>query len=362
VVMGLALTVVLLGQLPNVLFNVLHVLEIPGSKRMIELAVSPVGALLATVGLAGLGAIALWRGYRSTVRFYLGEGGGTTRRENATGTAEKDAHAKPSRPRLVERRFPGLSEQASAVATGTMRSVMRAPEAAMTFGVAMIVTCVLGATMILRLHPRVPRAFAPLVLEGVMSFSIFMLVPFLCNQFGFDRDGFRSLLLAPVARRDLLLGKNAACLTLGVGVCMPLLVIATIVLRPEPLVVVSALLQIATMLLTAATVGNVLSVLVPYRMAAGSLKATGLPPLAFLVVIGCQLFFPMLFVPAFVPSFVFLLWSRARWSMPGLVEGLVSLSVATAVAWIYLSTLRPVARLLQRRETIVLARVTVDSE
>jgi len=362
VVMGLGLTVVLAGQIPNVLFSVLHVHEIPGSKRAVELAVSHVGALVATAVFVGLGAIALWRGYRATVRFYRGEGGGTSRRPIAGEAAEQDAHAKPSRPRLVERRFPGLSEQASAVATASLRSVLRAPEAAMAFGAGMIVTCVLGATMILRLHARVPRAFTPLVLEGVMAFSIFMLVPFLCNQFGFDRDGFRSLLLSPVARRDVLIGKNAACLTLGLGACMPLLVVATITLRPEPLVVASALLQVATMLLTATTVGNVLSVLVPYRMAAGSLKATGLPPSAFLAVLGCQLFFPVLFLPAFVPSVAFLLWHRARWSMPGVVEAFLALIVALAAVWIYLSTLRPVARLLQRRETIVLARVTVESE
>jgi ABC-2 type transport system permease protein len=361
VVMGLALTVVLMGQLPNVLFNVLHVLEIPGSKQAIQMAISPAGALLATVVLVGLGAIALWRGYRATVRFYRGESGGTSRRVNASEMVEKGANAKPST-RLVERRLPGLSEQASAVATASLRSVLRAPEAAMAFGAAMIVTCILGATMILRLHARVPRAFAPLVLEGVMAFSIFMLVPFLCNQFGFDRDGFRSLLLSPVERRDLLVGKNAACLVLGLGACIPLLVVATITLRPEPLVVASALLQVATMLLTAATVGNVLSVLVPYRMAAGSLKATGLPPSAFLAVLGCQLFFPVLFLPAFVPSVAFLLWHRARWSMPGAVEVLLALIIALATAGIYLSTLSPVARMLQRRETIVLARVTVDSE
>ena len=361
VVMGLGLTVVLVGQIPNVLVSVLHVHEIPGSKRAVALAVSHAGALVATLVLVGLGAIALWRGYRATVRFYRGESGGTSRRPSAGGTAEQGA-PKQSRPRLVERRFPGLSEQASAVATASLRSVLRAPEAAMAFGAAMIVTCVLGATMILRLHARVPPAFAPVVLEGVMAFSIFMLVPFLCNQFGFDRDGFRSLLLAPVERRDVLIGKNAACLALGLGACTPLLVVATITLRAEPLVIASAMLQVATMLLTAATVGNVVSVLVPYRMAAGSLKATGLPPSAFLAVLGCQLFFPMLFLPAFVPSLAFLLWHRARWSVPGVVEVLLSLVVATAIAWIYLSTLRPVARMLQRRETIVLARVTVDSE
>ena len=36
----------------------------------------------------------------------------------------------------------------------------------------------------------------------------------------------------------------------------------------------------------------------------------------------------MFFVPACVPSLVFLLWNRARWSMPGVVEALLSLIVA----------------------------------
>jgi ABC-2 type transport system permease protein len=209
---------------------------------------------------------------------------------------------------------------------------------------------------------KIPVVVRPMVVYGAMAGSLLGMVGMIGNQFGFDRDGFRSLLLSPVARRDVLVGKNAACLVLGLGACMPLLVVATITLRPEPLVVASALLQVATMLLTATTVGNVLSVLVPYRMAAGSLKATGLPPSAFLAVLGCQLFFPVLFLPAFVPSVAFLLWHRARWSMPGVVEVLLALMVALAAAWIYLSTLRPVARLLQRRETIVLSRVTVESE
>jgi ABC-2 type transport system permease protein len=262
----------------------------------------------------------------------------------------------------VERRIPGLSEQASAVATATLRSVLRAPEAAMAFGAAMIVTGVLGATTLLRVHARVPEPFVPLVLAGALAFSIFMLVPFVCNQFGFDRDGFRSLLLAPVERRSVILGKNAACLMLGIAPCTPLLVVAAFFLRPNPLILVAALMQMATMLLIAATIGNALSVLVPYRMAAGSLKASGLPPSAWLAVLGCQLFFPMLLMPAFVPSVVFLLWTRAGWSLPATVEALISLLVAVGAAVVYVSTLRPVSRLLERRETIVLARVTVEHE
>jgi ABC-2 type transport system permease protein len=42
-----------------------------------------------------------------------------------------------------------------------------------------------------------------------------MLVQFLANQFGLDRDGFRSLILSPADRRLILLGKNLASLPVG---------------------------------------------------------------------------------------------------------------------------------------------------
>lgn len=362
VVMGLTLTIVLVGQLPNLLVNVLRVRVGRSWSHALREAAGPGGAVVATLALCALAAFALWRGYVDTLRFYRGAGtkAGPSASTHPASTAAPDGRV-PKR-RLVERRVPGLSEQASAIAMGTLRSVLRAPEAAMGFGAAMIITCIVGASAILRVHALVRTAYQPLVLEGALAFSIFMLVPFACNQFGFDRDGFRALVLSPVDRRSVLLGKNAACLAVGSAACIPLIVLASLGLRPTLPIVASAVLQAATMLVTAATVGNVVSVFVPYRMAAGSLKASGLPPSAWLAVLGCQLFFPMLFMPAFVPSVVFLVWNRLGWPYAEAVEALLSLLVAAGAALVYFWSLRPMARVLQRRETLVLARVTVEHE
>lgn len=361
VVTGLTLTIVLAGQLPNVLVNVVHVHAHPSWAGLLRSVAGPAGAMVVTLVLAALASLALWRGYAATVRFYLG---GSTSRARAVrgGPATQGAASGGPGRRLVERRFPGLSEQASAVATATLRAVLRAPEAALAFGVATIVTCLLGATAILRMRTLIPERLVPLALEAAMAFSIFMLVPFTCNLFGLDRDGFRSLVLAPVDRRSIILGKNAAVLTLGLAPCAPLLVLATVGLRPHPLILVSALLQGATMLLAAATVGNAVSVFVPYRMAAGSLKASGLPPSAWLAVLACQLVFPVLFTPAFAPSVLYLAWSRAGWPLSPLVEAAASLLVAAAAFGAYVASLGPAARLLQRRETMILARITVEHE
>lgn len=359
VVTGLTLTIVAAGQVPNLLFSVLHVQVRDSWGALLRSTAGPAGAIVATLVLAALASVALWRGYVATLRFYTGSG--TTSRRATLAMAATHSAAVSGR-RLVERRFPGLSEQASAVAAATLRAVLRAPEAALMFGVATIVTCLLGATAILRMRTLIPERFVPLVLEAAIAFSVFMLVPFTCNLFGLDRDGFRSLVLAPVDRRSILLGKNAAVLTVGLVPSVPLLLLATIGLHPHPLLVASALLQGGTMLLVSATVGNAVSVYVPYRMAAGSLKATGLPPAAWLAVIGCQLVFPLLFAPAFVPSLAYLLWQRAGWPLSWLAETVLSLLVAAVAVWAYVASLGPSARLLQRRETTILARITVEHE
>lgn len=359
VVTGLTLTIVAAGQVPNLLFSVLHVQVRASWGVLLRSMAGPAGAIAATLVLAALASVALWRGYVATVRFY--RGGGTTGRR-ATHATDATHRAVVSGRRLVERRFPGLSEQASAVATATLRAVLRAPEAALAFGVATIVTCLLGATAIFRVRTLIPERFVPLLLEAAIAFSIFMLVPFTCNLFGLDRDGFRSLVLAPVDRRSILVGKNAAVLALGLVPSVPLVLLATIGLHPHPLLVASALLQGATMLLVSATVGNAVSVYIPYRMAAGSLKASGLPPAAWLAVIGCQLVFPVLFAPTFVPSLAYLLWQRAGWPLSWLAETVLSLLVAALAAWAYAASLGPSARLLQRRETTILARITVEHE
>jgi hypothetical protein len=189
-----------------------------------------------------------------------------------------------------------------------------------------------------------------------------MLVQFFSNQFGLDRDGFRALILSPVERRLILLGKNLACLPVGAGFGVMLLGLIAVRLSLSPFVFVAALLQLVAVLLLAGLVGNVLSILVPYRIRAGTMKPTKMPGLAMLVLMGCHIFFPIAMAPAFVPPLAELLWRGAGLPTVVPVNLILSIALAGVIALAYWQTLGPLGRLLQRRETKILGVVTVEVE
>ena len=121
---------------------------------------------------------------------------------------------KPAR-RFLELRIPGVPEQAAALALTTFRSLLRAPEVKMAWATSILVPLIVGGSLLFRSTVTFPEAAKPFMATGAVVFSVFMLVQFFANQFGFDRDGFRALVLSPVDRRLILLGKNLACLPVG---------------------------------------------------------------------------------------------------------------------------------------------------
>jgi hypothetical protein len=189
-----------------------------------------------------------------------------------------------------------------------------------------------------------------------------MLVQFLANQFGFDRQGFRAFVLSPVERRLILLGKNLA--TWPVGVTFELLVLAMISfwLRLPILAAVAAVFQLVTLLLLGSLAGNALSILVPFHIAAGSMKPTKMPALAMLTMIIFQLLFPVVMVPVFVPPLLELLWQLAGWPALFPVNLILSMLLAMLTAILYWQTLGLFGRLLQRREIQILNIVTAEQE
>jgi hypothetical protein len=127
-------------------------------------------------------------------------------------------------------------------------------------------------------------------------------------------------------------------------------------------VLAAALFQLAAVLLLAALGGNVLSILVPYRIQQGTMKPTKMPGLAMLVLMVCHLFFPIAMTPVFVAPLAEFLWRAAGWSDAVPVNLVLSVSLAALVALAYWQALGPLGRLLQRRETRILAVVTVEVE
>jgi hypothetical protein len=398
VIMCITFTFILLSQGPNLYFNVIHrgdfhpsrqsttapetrrtagqekLNQLLAAQRFIPPLWLPLGAqglaegrvlpaLLGTLGCLGIGAFGLRRAYRSTVRFYYGETGGQApARIKPAGTTNVVAAPSRTGNGFLELRLPAVPEQAAALALATFRSLARAPEVKMALGSSFLSMAVVVAMVFLRSSPHLSEAAKPFIATGVAAFSIFMLVQFLANQFGLDRDGFRSLILSPADRRLILLGKNLASLPVGATFGAILLTLCFVWLHLPWLVFTAALFQFAALLLLAGLAGNALSILVPYRIQPGSLKPTKMPGLAMLVMILCHMLLPVAMAPAFVPPLAELLWRLAGWPDVVPVNLILSVLLAALAAVAYWQTLGPLGRLLQRRETKILGVVTVEVE
>jgi hypothetical protein len=399
VIMCISLAFILIAQGPNFYFNVLghrhdiHAHSASKAKPQVDLNTRdiydqlalvqgfipplwvPLGAkdlaehhvltaLYGALGCLGLAALGLLRAYRNTIVAFQGGSGGKAkaRPRPATVPCPAGAAPAPTRAAFLEWRLPVLPEQAAAQALATLRYVQRAPEVKMALASSIISMVVLGAMFAFRSAPHVPDTAKPFVATSVVVFSIFLLVHFFANQFGFDRDGFRTLILSPVERRLILLGKNAAIGLVGLVLAGIPLTVVTLWFRLPVLTLAASLLQLFTLLLLTSVAGNLLSILVPFRMQPGSLKPTKMPGLAALVMVLCQLMLPLIMAPVYLAPLLDMLWRRA--GLPALVPVnlIVSAGLCGAAAVVYAFTLAPLGRLLQRRETKILGVVTVEVE
>ncbi len=325
----------------------------------------PLPALLGTLGCTGLAALGLLRAYRNTLAFYQGgTGGGTAAKKYVSTEAAKAAASRRNKNALglLEYSIPFAPEQSSALALATLRSLLRAPEVKMAWASSFIVTLIFGGVFLFRSTGNVPEPLKPFIATGAVVFPVFFLAHFFANQFGFDRDGFRALMLSPADRRLILLGKNLAAAPVGVVFGLLLILMTSFRLHLPPFTVLATLFQLASVLLMAGIAGNLLSILIPYRIQPGSMKPTKLPGLAMLLLMFCQMLFPTAMLPVFAGPLLELLWRRLGGPDWVPINALVSALLLGLMATIYWQTLGPLGRLLQRRETKILAVITVEVE
>ena len=405
IIMGITLAIILLAQAPNFYFNVFHRQPrraTPASASTPEeaqrqarerlaaetakfdqlLAVAkfipflwlPVGAeslaegsawpaLLGALGGGALGALGLRRAYRSTLRFYHGEIGGSApaKLESAADLAAAVTTARADA-RFLETRLPGVPEPAAALALATFRSQLRAPEIKLALTTSFIVPVIVGSSLLLGTGQQIPAVMKPFFATGAAAFALFLQVQFLANPFGYDRDGFRALVLSPADRRHILLGKNLAALPIGAAFGLIMIVLAAIAFQLPVLTLAATVVQLIAMLLISALGGNLLAILMPFRIPAGSLKPAKMPGVKILLLALCQMFFPVVLLPAFLPPLAALLWDKAGGSDLLPVNLLLSLALAALMVVAYGWALGPLGRLLHRRETKILAVITAEVE
>ena len=157
-------------------------------------------AVLGAAGAFCIGGLGLRRAYRSTIRFY--QGNKVVGRSKQKPKARK-VHSVSKN--FLERRLPGIPDEAAALALAFFHSLIRAPEVKMALATNFIMLLLFGTMFFARRISNLSDNFKLFVASGPVMFTFLGMSHLMFNQFGFDRGGFRRL----IARQITRLGKPA---------------------------------------------------------------------------------------------------------------------------------------------------------
>jgi hypothetical protein len=330
-----------------------------GARELSRGAVWP--AAWCALGMGAIGLLGLTRAYRTTLRFYLGSGSGA-RTAAAPRPRERTSAPPDGRVLLVERTLGPIPDGAAAVACATLRSMLRAPEVKMALVTNAAVFGILAVSVLLRRSAAAPVPFAPFLGSMAVGMTFFGMTNLMFNQFGFDRDGFRLLVLLPTPRKETLLGKNLALLPATAAVFAVMFGLMTFFAPVDAVTVMASILDFGAAFLGLSALGNVMSILAPHRVAAGSVRPTKAKSTTGLVHVAVALLFPLAVAPFLGPAT--LAWLIDRHTPfayePALLIG--SAALALLCGAIYAMTLAPLGDLLERRERRILEIVTREIE
>jgi len=313
------------------------------------------------LGMALIGAASLWRAYRTTLRLYTGHYTRGLRSAERQPAAPEEPAARraptPARSSILEKRLPWLSEQAAAIALAGFRSLTRAPEAKMMLLTPLIMV-VLAGSLFLRGSMDPSEPLRALMAVGAMAMILLSMIQLGGNQFGFDRAGFRVYVLCPASRSDILLGKNLAILPLAVVLSLFMVAAVEVVYPLSPDHLLALVPQFLSMFLLFCLMANLLSILTPMTIAAGSLKPTNTRLLPILLQFVFLFLFPLALAPTLLPLGIELL---LEWhGVP--VCLLLSLLECAGVIFLYRLLLPRQGNLLQAREKKILQIVAAKAE
>jgi hypothetical protein len=321
-------------------------------------------ALLGMLGLFLIGGISLRRSYGTTMRLYTGQynavpSGAATESPRTEVSASRPSGKYPAA--FLERRFSGLSEYASAVTVASLRAVMRAPEAKLML-LSPVIMLIVFSAMFMNQNNTPPELVRPLIASGGFGFVFLMMVGMVGNQFSFDRSGFRTYVLSPAPRKDILLGKNLALapFLLGFTTVTALFIQFMYPMRVDHFLAV--LIQMLPMYLVYCLIGNILSIIAPMPTAAGSMKPVKPKAATILIHMAFVFLFPLGLAPTLIPLGIEFLLSRfgnMGWLPVYLVLSIVEAAVVTLA---YPRLLIAQARLLEQREQRILETVTAKAE
>jgi hypothetical protein len=230
---------------------------------------------------------------------------------------------------LVERRLPWLPDDTAALALATFRSLTRAPELKLALIAPVIMGVVISSMWLARSHHPPGGALSAFLATAAIATVSFSLAPTMANVFGLDRNGFRALVLLPTRRHHILLAKNLAFFPFVGGAACVLILLAKFLGRTSWLAVLVGLVQLPAAFLLFSLLYNTLSILAPYRLSQGTLKAKQPRAIVFVAAFGALLLTPVVLIPILIPPALQLVFSGLGW-LPWLPVNLLAAAVILA--------------------------------
>ena len=190
-----------------------------------------------------------------------------------------EVEARADQPQYAGWQLPLLSADLSAVVEKELRYAMRNAQMRMMAIMPLILIAIrlVNSQRMqsgLRRGPGAAGEFmkygAGLLAAGGVLYVFLILAGIFCNAFAFEEGGMRTLILSPIDRRKILLGKNLAITSIAVVFATVLLTVNTIVFRDlTPATLLFVVLSFISFAAIMATLGNWLSIRFPKRMIFG---------------------------------------------------------------------------------------------
>jgi len=324
-------------------------------------------------GAMGLAAgLSLRRNLRQTLRYYKGETDGRSALRNRVAKAavfkkEPSESAAPvserrTRVALVERSVAYVSEETSAITAMTWQTMSRAAEVKLYVLLPFVTPFMLYGILKAWSVPPIEELKAGIIV-GLASFVLFISSGMLGNAFGYDRAGFRAFVLSPVRRERILLGRNLAI--------APILLLQILVLSLAVGIyfhlafdkLLCAILLSTAMLPPYLLLTNIMSILTPFPLAAGSIQPKQFTLIPVLLSMVLSMFMPLMMLIAVAPLVLEWLIDRAFPRFAAVpIALLFAITLFVGACYLYRWLLPWEGKLLVRREKELLRVVTSKIE
>ncbi|MBZ5551283.1 MAG: hypothetical protein LAO21_01085 [Acidobacteriia bacterium] len=312
-----------------------------------------------------IGSLGLARAYRSTRRFYFGEQTGDrppTRKDLPPAETTLAPSLRHAGKNFLEKDLPIVPRETAPLSLAFFRGLTRAPEVKMSLATNFIMIVVFSALFLSKTWALPSEKLKPFVASAAVALSSFGLTQLMFNQFGFERNGFRTLVLLPTQRKHYLLAKNLTLFPIAIGLGLIFLGVFTVLLHIGVVPFVASCFQLLGAFLLLSILGNFASIMVPYRIAVGSLKPTKVSAKTTFFIFLSQMLSPIALIPILISPALGFVFDYLGWFSAGLVNLLMSLVMTGLLVFLYWISLDRLGRLLQWREKEILEAVITEVE